>query len=390
MTNDPFKKPGALAAMEEALRRQRQIDLILKPESLMGVTQRFEQLSVTSKAYESLRGHTKLFEFIQTPAYMKALEAASSMQRFADIGARVGASGLAVHRVGDWALLSQFAAARVQPFQSLMATDAWAATLSRRMSRIPVDWAVVDGEEESAEAFARLSRLSDLTRAAPTYTDETTEILVEELGEPVAEPTADDETVAGREARYDAAGRERELIAFPPATYTEVLVSAGYLVSFPPPPFVAVEDGLIEPVAYSPETGFLLNSLEANLRELIVAQLRALEGDAWMKRRVPEAVRKAWTAGQEAAKSAGKPVMSPIHYANFMDLADVITSGANWPVFQAMFTSKENLRVGLLRLYGIRNDIAHSRPIGLSDQLIAVAEGAILFRAMGMTVTFGR
>lgn len=389
MTNDPFKKLGALTVMEEMLRRQRQFDQILKPSSLLGITERFEQLSATAKVYENLHSHTKLFAFMQSPAYLKALEVGASMQRFADIGARIEASTFAVHRVGDWARLSQIAATRVQPFQSLMATDVWAETLSRRMSAITVDWAVVDGEEESAEAFARLSRLSDLSRTAPTYTDETTEILVEELGEPVAAP-ADAESVEDREARYDAAGRERELIAFPPATYTEILVSAGHLVSFPAPPVVAVEDGPIEPMAYSPETGFLLNSLEANLRELVVAQLKALEGEAWLKRRVPEAVRKTWIAGREAAKAVGKPVMPPIYYANFMDLADVITSGSNWPVFQAMFTSKENLRVGLVRLYGIRNDIAHSRPIGLTDQLIAVAEGAILFRAMGMTVTFGR
>lgn len=389
MTNDPFKHLIRPTAFEDLMRRQRMLEDMLKPSAAQQLLERIGQAGAAMKVFENLDRHTKLMSFVQTPAYVKALEAATSFKALSDFGARFETTQLAVGRVAEIGRLSELAAARVRPFESLLRADNWTATLAQRMAAIEVDWAVVDAEEELAEAFARLSRLSDLTREAPVYTDETTEILVEELGEPTLAP-AEAETSEVREARYDAAGRERELIAFPPAAYTQILVSAGHLVSFPPPPLVVVEDGLIEPVAFSPQTGLLLQSLEANLRELVVAQLKALEGDAWLKRRVPEGVRKAWLAGQEAAKAGGKPVFSPIYYANFMDLADVITARNNWATFQGYFANKDNLRVGLIRLYGIRNDIAHSRPISLSDQLIAVVEGAILFRAMGLAVTFGR
>ncbi|GGL35618.1 hypothetical protein [Caulobacter rhizosphaerae] len=389
MIDDPYKNLFRPSALDEITRRQRMLDDLLKPSAAQRILERIEQARTATKMFEHLDRHSKLMSFLQTPAYMKALEAATSVRTLSDIGARLESTQLAVHRVADIGRLAELAAARVRPFESLLRVDNWTSALTQRMAAIDVDWAVADAEEESAEAFARLSRLSDLTREAPVYADETTEILVDELGEPTLAP-AEVETSEVREARYDAAGRERELIAFPPAHYKEILVSAGHLVSFPPPPLVAVEGGLIEPVAFSPETGFLLQSLEANLRELVVAQLKALEGDAWLKRRVPEGVRKAWIAGQQAAREAGKPVFAPIHYANFMDLADVITAGNNWGTFQGFFANKDNLRVGLIRLYGIRNDIAHARPISLTDQLIAVIEGAILFRAMGLAVTFGR
>jgi len=346
-----------------------------------------ERATAGTRAFEDLTRHAKLLEFTQTPAYLKAIEAATAPSRFAEIGRSIELSSFIAPKFPELLKLSEIAAARVHPFEKITKQAEWGAILSDRMFRIDVAWALGEELEGSAEAFARLSRMSDIARVGPAYSDETTEILVEELGQP-SEAPAGAETIEQREERYDQAGRDRELIAFPPTSYGQILVSAGYAVSFPPPPIVAVAEGLIEPVRFSPETGFLLQSLEAHLREMVASRLHALEGDAWVRRRVPEKVREKWKDGREAAKLAGKPVLAPIHYANFMDLADVITAGNNWQEFQAAFTNKDNLRISLQRLYFIRNDVAHSRPISMTDGLLAITEGTILFRAMGLTVKY--
>lgn len=385
---DPFRDIiRNQSAFEEITRRQRMMDELLKPPATSRMMEAIERATAGTRALEELTRRTKLLEFTQTPAYLKAIEAASAPARMAEIGRGIELANLVAPKLPEILKLSEIVAARVHPFEDILKQAEWSSVLSDRMARIDVAWALGEELEGSAEAFARLSRLSDVARAGAAYTDETTEILVDELGQP-SEAPAEAETVEQREERYDDAGRDRELIAFPPASYSQILVSAGYAVSFPAPPKVAIEEGLIEPVRFSPETGFLLQSLEAHLRQLVVTRLHALEGDAWIKRRVPEKVREKWNDGREAAKVAGKPVLAPIHYANFMDLADVITAGNNWPEFQAAFTSKDNLRVSLQRLYFIRNDVSHARPISMTDELLAITEGTILFRALGLRVNY--
>ncbi len=346
-----------------------------------------EQVTAGTRAIDEITRRSKLIEFTQTPAYLRAIETATATSRGAEIARGLDLAHLVAPKLPEIMRLSKIIGARVHPFEDVLKSAEWNSVLYQRMSKIDVAWALGEELESSAEAFARLSRLSDLARLGSAYTDETAEILTDELGEP-SEAPAEAETIEQREERYDDAGRERELIAFPPASYPTILVSAGYAVSFPAPPIVTVEEGLIEPIQFSPETGHLLQSLEAHLRETVVRCLYALEGDLWIKRRVPEKVREKWNEGRDAARTAGKPVLAPIYYANFMDLADIITSGTNWPQFQAAFTSKENLRVSLKRLYFIRNDVAHARPISMTDKLLAIAEGTILFRALGLPVGY--
>lgn len=378
---------GPQGAFEEIMRRERQMQDLLKPSATSHIMEEIERATASTRAFEELTRNTKLLEFTQTSAYLAAIEAATAASRINEIGRSVQLADLVTPKLPELLKLSEIAAARVRPFENILKQTQWSSVLSDRMAKIDVAWALGSELEGSAAAFAKLSRLSDVARVASPYTDETTEVLVDELGLP-SEAPAEEETVEKREQRYDEAGRDRELIAFPPASYDQILVSAGYAVSFPPPPAVVVEEGLIESIRFSPQTGFLLQSLEAHLRQLVVARLHALDGDAWIKRRVPEKVREKWRDGREAAKLAGKPVLAPVHYSNFMDLADVITAGNNWSEFQAAFVNKDNLRVSLQRLYFIRNDVAHSRPISMTDELLAITEGTILFRAMGLSVKY--
>lgn len=212
--------------------------------------------------------------------------------------------------------------------------------------------------------------------------------MLDELGAVTTTPESA-ETVEEREARYDDAGRDTALVAFPAAGYGDVLVAAGFAAVFPSAPVPVVEAGLIEPLGFNPQLRDALTSLEGHLRRFIVDRLSALEGGRWVKRRVPETVRTRWMALRAAAEERGRPVFAPIYYANFMDLAEVIVSRSNWDdAFSAVFLSKEALTQSLSRLYGLRNDIAHGRPTTISDDLIVVAEATLLFRALGLPVEF--
>ncbi|TCQ13207.1 Swt1 family HEPN domain-containing protein [Rhizobium sp. PP-CC-3G-465] len=386
---DPFRDISMSSKLlDDIARQQRMMDDILKPIAGLDLVDQFARGVAASGLMDEINKLSKLFEFTRSPAFMQAIEQANAASRMTDIAGALKLSAFVSPKIAEITHLSQIAAGCVAPFEGILnAQQDWDVILSGRMAAIDVDWALADEPEASAESFARLSRLSDVARLSAPYTDETSEIVFDELGALSASPD-EKETVEVREDRYDDAGRERALIAFPPASYGRVMVSAGFGISFPEPPALSVEDGLFEPVQFSPETGYLLQSLEGHLRNFVSARLHALEGEAWIKRRVPQGVRAKWQEGRKTALAANKPAFALIHYSNFMDLADIIVAGNNWPEFTGVFPNQENLRVSLLRLYYIRNDIAHSRPISMTDMLVAMTEGTFMFRCLGLPVHY--
>jgi hypothetical protein len=327
--------------------------------------------------------HWQLDHLTRAQEYLSAIDQLNQGQRLLEqqqaFLARFG------NPFADIDRLSVIAADAVTPWQGQAATD-WQADLAGRMGAITTDWALVDAPEASAEAFARLGRLADVVCYSEPYSDESAEALLTDLGVPT-EAAEEVESVEAREERFDKAGRERNLIAFPPANFIKITTAAGAPANFPgPPPLVAV-GGLIEPVGYSPEVAFLLTSLEAHLRQHVSVRLQAEAGHAWLKQRVPEELRRKWRTMAEEAEVLGKPVFEVIHYANFMDLVDIMARRDNWPFFSPAFRDPNNLRVSMSRLYSVRNDLAHARPISQTDVLIVRIEATLLFRSMGFTLS---
>lgn len=415
--NDPYHRLSTqLSALEEFQKRQSLIDQILKPSAMeraladaaraRDIVDRFNRLSTVDAAARAALGHglttrfteqaalgltaprfmeeqKRLLELTRTPAYQSAIEQA--------------AKGMAIYEKHQQLLarfenplelgrLSAIAAAQVQAWK-ILPDRPWESVLADRMGSLNVEWALTGAVDASAEAFGRLGRLADVARFGTPYVDETAEAVLVDLGKPTASP-AEVETFEEREDRYDDAGRDRELIAFPPNGYPRIMISAGFAVTFPDPPAVVPVAGLVEAVTYSPDTGRLLQSLEAHLRLFVASRLEGEAGPRWLKQRVPHEVRLAWQEKAEQARSAGKPVFPAIHYANFMDLFDIVARKDNWPLFGSVFQSRENLQLSMLRLYSIRNDIAHARPISMTDILVATTESTLLFRALGFGVNY--
>lgn len=414
---DPYRRLStSLSALEEFQKRQSLMDQIFKPSALeramadaarasdiMDRLGRFstvdaamraalgqgfsaqlaEQAALGLTATKFMEEQARLLELTRTPAYQSLIEQAAKGAALFEKQQKLLAG---FERPLELERLSGIAAAQVRAWEFLPERP-WESIMAERMGRLDVRWALSGAVDASAEAFGRLGRLADVARYATPYFDETAEAVVADLGTPTVSPE-ETETVEEREDRYDDAGRDRELIAFPPTGYPHIMISAGFAVSFPEPPAILPVSGLIETVTYSPETGRLLQSLEGHLRVFVAGRLEAEAGSRWLKQRVPHEVRQAWQGRAEEARAIGKPVFPLINYANFMDLCDIIARKDNWPLFGSTFQSRENLQMSMLRLYGIRNDFAHSRPISMTDILVATTESTMLFRALGFGVRY--
>ena len=183
------------------------------------------------------------------------------------------------------------------------------------------------------------------------------------------------------------AGLNPELIAFPHATYPRVLFSAGFRLSFASVP---VPQAIEEPdasAAFNPHHWQILNELEQKLRQVVELRLKDLSGSDWTRQRVPQTVRERWLARQQEDRAVGRSVYADIQYADFMDLAQVITRRDNWrEAFQPIFKDPNDIAVSLRRLHPVRKALAHSRPLGRADVLTLISEATRIFRALGMRI----
>lgn len=239
--------------------------------------------------------------------------------------------------------------------------------------------------DETNARFARLSHLSHVVHSEEPFSPNVRKLLENEFGD-ISTPDLSD-NVDERDEAAIRAGLNPELIAFSRANYPKVLFNAGFRLSFSS---VIVPQAIEEPDAdatFNPQHWQILNELEQRLRQVLEQRLKSLSGSNWIRQRVPQAVRERWLARQQEDRADGRSVYADIQYANFMDLADVITRRDNWhEVFQPMFKDRNDITVSLRRLHPVRKAITHSRPLGRADVLTLVSEAARIFRALGIKV----
>jgi hypothetical protein len=282
--------------------------------------------------------------------------------------------------------LAEQTAYAIRPFQSSLASlSSWQEILAQRMRMLNHAWAVEGEIGVSAIGFARLARISDAANSEEPYAGLVGELLSEELGEHVERDDAN--SPGARDVAAIEAGMRPELIAFPPHEYGRVVFAAGFRFKFAGAPVPQAMEGADPGAAFHPMHGFVLTEVEQRLRQMVEARLSDLEKTAWVKRRVPGAVRQRWTERQEEDRAAGRPVYPPVHYADFMDLADVICQGKNWSeAFESIFLNTEDFRVSMRRLHPIRKALAHSRPLGRADVLTLMSEATRILSALRVPV----
>ena len=274
----------------------------------------------------------------------------------------------------------------VEPWGSAFASvSAWEASLTARMATLQTPWVLEDRLEQSMTGFAHLSRLSDAVHTGEPYSEAVGELVADELGDGV-EAEQDDSPTA-RDKTAIEAGLNPDLIAFHPPVYSGVVIAAGFKFRLPHSPIPqAVE--LADPDAvFDPIHRQVMTELEQQLRNVVEKRLKALDGEKWVKRRVPEEMRKRWLERQDEARLTGRSVYPPIQYADFMDLAHVIRQANNWrDAFEPIFQNRDDLMASFQRLHPVRKAIAHSRPLDRVEVLFLFSEATRIFNALGISI----
>ena len=239
--------------------------------------------------------------------------------------------------------------------------------------------------QRNAIRFARLSKLSNIVHTEDPFTNSVADLLDRELGDAnTAERSAN---ANERDEAAMRAGLNPELIAFPRATYDRVVFSAGFTLSFASVPVPQALESPDLDATFNSQHWQLLNELEQRLRQEVEHRLQKLVGSQWAKQRIPQSVRKRWMDRQNQDRADGRTVYSAVQYADFMDLAAVITRRDNWrEAFQPIFRDRDDIAMSLRRLHPVRKALAHSRPLGRADVLTLVSEATRIFRALGIRV----
>ena len=239
--------------------------------------------------------------------------------------------------------------------------------------------------DESAFGYKRLAHLGHVVSTEDPYSQPVADLIDHEPGD--VNTTGSSDSAEKRDEAAMHAGISPESIAFPSATCETVLFSAGFRLSFASVSAPQAVESPDSDAAFNPQHWQILSELEQRLRQVVEQHLEKLAGSKWIRQRIPEAVRDRWMDRQNEDRADGRSVYPAIQYADFMDLADVITRKDNWrEAFQAVFRDKNDITVSLRRLHPVRKALAHSRPIGRVDVLTLVSEASRIFGALGMRV----
>ncbi len=271
----------------------------------------------------------------------------------------------------------------IDPYRAVIASvTQWERSLVARMEALKTSWVLPDRFEQSIIGFARLSRLSDAVHTKKPYSTPVAELVASELGDSIE--TLPEDSASERDEAALRAGLNSELISFPSETYSEVVLAAGFNFRIPRMPAPQAVESADSGAVLNPNHREVIAEVELSLRDIVEKKLSKLSGQSWIKNRVSQPMRKRWEERQEEDRSAGRPVYSPVQYADFMDLADIIGQSNNWKeAFEPIFKNKDDFIVSLRRLHPVRKAIAHSRPLSRVDILTLVNESTRIFAALG-------
>jgi len=410
MSSDPFDSDAFRRALElsegpaQKLMRQLENDPATKPlrqleeSSAFRAAQTLQQTDIQrlatslTEAHTSFEAYTKSKHWAEVSSAIAAAHSAIARPETFDALRRIDADLKSLVTAAKHAIMplaeqlqtfSTAAALAVHPLQEqFKRMEVWQASLADRMAQLQTPWAIEDHLGVSIVGFARIARLYDISSGPAPFHPASEEIFSDELGEPVAFDEGQDGE--DREAARIDAGMNAEIVAFPPAAYPHVLFSAGFELRVETVATVRTENG-DETGQYDPQHASLLGQIENRLRSLIEAELRKLEGEAWLRRRISGDLRNRWRERKAADRDRRGDSFPLLYYADFMDLADIISQRGNWDeAFQRFFVSKPDFQASMQRLSPIRNTIGHNRPLVRADQITLFAEGFRVLNALGV------
>lgn len=265
--------------------------------------------------------------------------------------------------------------------------------LRQAMERMSAPWLDVQENLRSVASFAELQGIGHALRSMPAFSEKFASALRLDLGDWRDSITWRPEVLADLGARsnfYADLGFNRALTEFPEPAFQQGLEIAG-LRREPPPisdlygaPVPRFADEQAERGLERTNTAHdWLFRLETRLRAFIDDVMTQTFGANWPRHRLPNGVYEKWQDKKQKAEHAGRPVRPLVAYADFTDYELVICRADNWrDVFAGYFGRSESVRETFQRLYSIRLDTMHARPITQDDELLLHVEARRLIRVI--------
>ncbi|MEJ8568856.1 Swt1 family HEPN domain-containing protein [Elongatibacter sediminis] len=255
--------------------------------------------------------------------------------------------------------------------------------IQRAMDAMRTPWLDAQRALESVRGFSELQCIGHALEQIPAFEDQIGIALRESLGDwrdPISWPSNIATDLVARSEFYVGLGFDSDLTDFPAPAFLESVSTAGLRRE---PPSVVVGYGPPVPQTEFEEQALIrtnmahdwLLRLETNLRRFIDRRMTQEFGPEWPKHRLPTGLYEKWMEKKKKAVSAGRGEWPLIAFADFTDYERVICRKDNWrEVFSGLFGRPEGVRESFQRLYMIRLDTMHARPIGQDDELLLYVE----------------
>lgn len=246
-------------------------------------------------------------------------------------------------------------------------------------------WLDTQQSLRSVSAFAELQGIGHAVRNMPAFGENLSAALRTGLGDwrdAITWPPDIFRDCSVRSDFYENLGFDRALTDFPPPAFEQSLDIAGFhsempvLVARYGRPVQQLENRVEEEALARTNAAYdWLLRLETQLRRFIDECLTEAFGEDWPKHRLPNGLYEQWQEKKKKAKQADGKEWPLISYADFTDYERVICRTDNWhEVFAALFGRPESVRESFQRLYPIRLDTMHARPITQDDELLLYVE----------------
>lgn len=259
------------------------------------------------------------------------------------------------------------------------------AGLRQTLESIRAPWLDAQDALRSITGAAQIQGIGQIVAQLPVFDDWASTALRVGLGDwrdRIAWPEEIFVNLEARSAFYLERGFDTSLTDFPAPAFQETVQIAGLRRDPPPtaemygPPILPAEDDdEEEALRRTNDAHDVLMRLEMQIRRFIDDKMTEAQGPNWTKHRLPQDVRENWENKKRAAEAMGAESRPLIAYADFTDYEKVLCRGDNWrEVFVAFFKRPENVRETFQRLYPLRLDTMHARPITQEDELFLYVE----------------
>ncbi len=279
-----------------------------------------------------------------------------------------------------------FARYKTSPVSEALALHAeQALKLQRAMESMRTPWLDAQKELSSIAGFSELQGIGRAMQSMHAFDEKLTTSLRLNLGDwrDAISWRAEIFTDLSERARFYAGlGFNAALTDFPMPAFEQGLDIAG-LIREPLPLIdrytaqlpLRDEDEEDEGLARTNKAHDRLLRFETQLRAFIDEQMTQVFGADWPKHRLPNGMHDQWQEKKREAEQVGRGEYPLIAYADFTDYEPLICRRDNWrEVFVKFFIRPESVRESFQRLYPIRVDTMHARPITQDDELFLYIE----------------